>query len=98
MPLRHLWGSLNGLTKGLASAPVMIPCDLVKVPHSPKDQIPSGEGFERLFASAQRFGAQHFRFDRAGDAIDDLVLDLVGTPGLGLASPLGLASHLVRRK
>ena len=76
MPLRHLWGRLNGLAKVLASALVVIPFDLVTVPHSAKDQIPSGEGFGRLFASAQRFGAQHFRLDRAGDAIDNLVLDL----------------------
>jgi hypothetical protein len=76
VPLRHLWGRLNGLAKRLASALVMIAGDLVKVPHSAKDQIPSGEGFGRLFASAQSFGAQHLRLDRGGDAIDNLVLDL----------------------
>src|SRR5574337_447040 len=89
MPLRHFWSGLNSLAKSLLGALVVVARDMVKVPHSAKDQIPGGQAFGRFVPSAQGFGAQHFRRDRAGDAIDDLVLNLeqVGDVAVVAVSP-----------
>ena len=60
--------------KEFAGAQMVVPGDLMEVPHAAENQIPSGQTLRRLPPGAQGLGLQHFRLDRADHAVDDLVL------------------------
>ena len=47
---------------------------LIEMPHAAEDLIPGREVARRFPLRAQGFGLQHLGFDRADDAVNDLIL------------------------
>jgi hypothetical protein len=65
---------LIGRPEEFTSAQVIALGYLIEMPHAAEDLIPGREVARRFPLRAQGFGLQHLGFDRADDAVNDLIL------------------------